>query len=362
MTAAPAAVPSPSVAPSPGGGLVGDLLTRLLPLYEQHPRVVLGVVAGVVLLAAVIGIARMPVFYRATRQFWYQFRNAFTADAGMRDILYWVFAGGVVAFPLALLRGYGKPGDPRFHWGEFWFVLGIFMVSNLVRVLFQSLTEGNRLLRPVHGGRWRMDRKIQTAAILKKINLASAGRADPLAAKELRELLSDILDVIGLHVRDHRGNHSKNVQVFATLLLVDGDELVVVARDRNLAHKDRKRPVPVRYPKALLAAGRAVESRSAVSVGDYHIEYPEFPKDKPYRSILVIPLTSSKDDNVIFGVVSIDSSRPYFFQSFTPGAAENELENTLAPYLHTLVLVLETLAGRQPAEMLRVVQSAAGSQ
>src|SRR5438477_5561365 len=30
--------------------------------------------------------------------------------------------------------------------------------------------------------------------------------------------------------------------------------------------------------------------------------------------------------------ISLDSSRPYFFESFTPGVIENDLENSLAPY------------------------------
>ncbi len=56
-------------------------------------------------------------------------------------------------------------------------------------------------------------------------------------------------------------------------------------------------------------------------------EYPEI-RDKPYRSVLAIPLIAS-DGKTVFGALSIDSPKPYSFQSFEPMATENRLENGL---------------------------------
>ena len=142
--------------------------------------------------------------------------------------------------------------------------------------------------------------------------------------------------------------------MFASLLIEHCDEFVVVARDSGLHSVKYKRIVPVRYPKGAMLAARCVAARCAVSVGDLCEEYPEGPTNKPYRSILAVPLIAS-DGEAVFAVVSIDSSRPYFFQSFRKGAVENELENTLQPYLQTLLLALENLVSRDRATVLRVL-------
>ena len=58
-------------------------------------------------------------------------------------------------------------------------------------------------------------------------------------------------------------------------------------------------------------------------------------------------------------MLSIDSSRPYFFQSFRRGAVENELENGLQPYLQTLLLALESLVSRDRQAVLHALNEAA---
>lgn len=332
------------------------VLTNIAELVTANPWLVAFWCAAIVLTGVLGWSLRTPVMRNAFRKFAYLTRNAFSKDLGARDLFYWLFLGCCVAFPVALVRGYGKAGDRTFHWEEFVFVLIIVAVSNGARAVFIGLTAGGKILRPIHGRVWLIDRKIKTAAILQRVNTLLEDGDPPV--QRVRELISDILDVIVSHVRDHRGNH-EHVEVFANLLLIDGDDLVVVARDPNLTtSKDLKRTTPARYPRAVLAAGRAIEGRTVVSVGDYHLEYRELPKNKPYRSVLAIPLlkgsleTGPDGETQIVGALCIDSSRPYFFEAFKPGILENELENSLAPYTHLLILVLESLLSRDAGEML----------
>lgn len=64
--------------------------------------------------------------------------------------------------------------------------------------------------------------------------------------------------------------------------------------------------------------------------------------------MLAIPLISTADNSTAWGALSIDSSQPYCFQTFTPGAVENALENSLQPYLQVLMLIVEELVSRDP--------------
>ena len=69
----------------------------------------------------------------------------------------------------------------------------------------------------------------------------------------------------------------------------------------------------------------------------------------------------SSDDATVLGALSVDSSRPYFFQSFTPGSVANDLENSLQPYIQTLMLMLETCVSRDPLQLLHRLKAAVGS-
>jgi hypothetical protein len=330
------------------GAAVMECLTDFVGLIPTHPLLFAAVIIALVGVGFVVWALSTAVMRTALRKFYYLARGALSADLP-RDLIYWLVIGVCIALPIALIRGYGQGGDSKFHWGEFLGALGIVAVGNAFRAMFTGLSAGRKILRPVHGGVWRTDRKIKTAAILQKINALLEAPSHDI--QQVRRLIEDLLDVAVSHVRDYRGNH-KSVDVFANLLLVDGEDLVVVARDPNLTNsKDLKRTTPARYAKATLAAGRAIEARAAVAVGDYHLEYPELPKNKPYRSVLAIPLMPKPDQPPI-GALCIDSSQPYFFESFTPGAVENDLDNSLAPYVHTLLLALEALLSRRPSEML----------
>ena len=91
-------------------------------------------------------------------------------------------------------------------------------------------------------------------------------------------------------------------------------------------------------------------AKKALSIGKLREEYPEGPQNKPYASILAIPLFNS-DGESIFGCLSIDCSKPYFFQSFTPDEVENDMENSLQPYLQLITMVAECFVGRDSNQL-----------
>jgi hypothetical protein len=113
----------------------------------------------------------------------------------------------------------------------------------------------------------------------------------------------ETLRLIVSYVRDHRID-PKGTTVFANLLIEDGEDLVVVARDHT------HRTSGARYPKRGLVAWLAIATGNAQIVGDVLREFPDTARDKKYRSILVIPVRYGKK---VVGAVSIDSSRTYHF-------------------------------------------------
>lgn len=313
----------------------------------EHPIAISGALIVAVLALLLVGLLLAPTTRQQLRKLGYLTLNAFVVDLGWRDALYWGILTALFAVIVALPQLLGKQGEPL-HWRTFVFIIVGAVAARLLAAIFEVLAKGGWVLRPLHGAVWREERKSATAAIISKITAMLVSGED---IEKARAILTDLLRVIVIHVRDHRGDHTKG-RVFANLLLPDGEDLVVVARDPTLQGDRFRRDVPKRYKKVLLAAGRALESGSPVSVGDVAQQYPEGPQNKPYASILALPVFGSVGEQPI-GVVCIDSSRPYFFESFVPGATENTLENSLAPYLETLVLVLEVLISEDPAAMLR---------
>jgi hypothetical protein len=190
-----------------------------------------------------------------------------------------------------------------------------------------------------------------TAAVLRWIS-AKIGARERVSQADAKKIITDILDLIVLHVRDARGNHDeRRTDVFANLLVEDGEEMVVVARDAALHSKEFHRHTPDRHPKHSMVAYRAIHEKSPLSIGDILRENRHAPRNKPYRSILALPVMGSEEGSVI-GAISLDSSRPYFFQSFKLGAIEDSLENGLQPYVQTLALVLENLILRDGQDIL----------
>jgi|JI10StandDraft_1071094.scaffolds.fasta_scaffold28831_4 hypothetical protein len=157
-------------------------------------------------------------------------------------------------------------------------------------------------------------------------------------AREVETFFDEALALISLYVRDHRGDLKDSKKIFANLLVRDGDEVVVVRRSGS------DRPFPLRYGRESCGlAWEALRSGAAQVTGDVFVDFPNTPKTKKYRSVLVLPV---KLQGAVLGAVSIDSELPYHFDSDF-----HNLQAHLAPYVQLLALALSyahatTLASR----------------
>lgn len=301
-------------------------------------------VIGATIIGGAIVLALLLVFPDGRRflvKHLYLVRNLLGVDVGLRGVVQLGLYSALPAVAVAFAQGYRESSKRGFDWHAFWTVfLVVTAVGILANIINRSMTL-RRVLSPGAGRVWRSQRKSATAGIIQRINCHIIDGS--ATVEEVRKILRDILDVIVLHVRDHRGNfRNDRPEVFGNLLLEDGADLIVVARDSFSHSSQYQRQIPAKYPKATMLCGRAIERRKVLSVGVLTQAYPEGPRNKPYQSILAIPLFGAKGDTP-YGVLSIDCSRPYFFESFVPGQVENDLENNLQPYVHLITLTLEAL-------------------
>jgi len=292
---------------------------------------------------------------RTARKLYYVTRSFLGVEVGIGGLIRIMLYSGFPALAVAFQQGMKNdpvPASPTgFHWNTFFTVFSVITLVGMISNLFNMSITMRSLLSPGAGRIFRLERKVATSAILKTINLRLKG--EMATGVEVQKLLSSILDIIVLHVKDHRGSFRRDSpDVFANVLIDCGHQLTVVARDSLLHGNDYHRPIPSTYTKSSMVCGRAIDSRKPLSVGMLTEDYPEAPKNKPYQSILAIPLISS-DDLVVYGALSIDSTRPYFFESFVPGQVENDLENSLLPYLQLITLVLERFTGLDAPAILR---------
>lgn len=150
----------------------------------------------------------------------------------------------------------------------------------------------------------------------------------PLTVADKDQIRGYALDAIVSFVRSHRSDIDQ-VKIFANLLVEDGENLVILRRDSNC-----KRAL-VSYPKDSLLAGRAIELGTIVGSGSIRHEYPATPGNKPYQSVLIIPILPLGRSKSPLGAVSIDSSEPFHFNTH-----ENNLETALMPYTRLLAATL----------------------
>lgn len=275
-------------------------------------------------------------------RWYYLIKRMLGVEVGIRGLIQIFLYSALPAIAVGFVKGYGQS---TFDFQLFWIVFGVVTSVGVANNLLNQNLQFKKVLSPGAGRVWRSKRKATTAAILLRINRHIA-HSTP-SPSEVQKIIHDILDVIVLHVRDHQGNFKQDRhRVFANLLIDDGAELVVVARDSiSMSSPEYQRSTPMRYPKATMLCGRAITSRQVLSVGDLVRSYPEGPKTKPYKSILAIPLFGARGDetDAAYGALSIDCSEPYFFESFATGQAESDLENSLQPYMQLITLALETL-------------------
>jgi hypothetical protein len=289
--------------------------------------------------------------------FWYKVANFFVVDSGGWRVLFGATVRAVMlgaAVSVGRSVTHGTDGAVTFDWRLFGITVGAVAVVNFLSNGFEVATRGGHLLRPIHGHVFRQERKAKSAAVLARISFLLRAES---TAKNVAGVVTNILDCIALHVRDARGSHDKErTDVFVCLLVEDGEDMVVVARDSGQHSTRYRREIPARYPKASMLAGRALIAKRALGVGELVRDYPEGPTNKPYRSVLAIPVL--REDGSALGVVSVDSTRPYFFESFKSGHVENELETGLLPYTQTLLLALDSLAGTEDRAALRTLLEA----
>jgi hypothetical protein len=305
-------------------------------------RKVLFIAVGVLLVIAAAYVLSSSKRRKNARRVFYLSINVLIVDIGLRGIARLLIISALAAV-LPALRAWSNGG---FDTHLFFSILAIAFAATILLNFLNTNARLRDFFSPKAGRKWLNERKSAQAGIIKKINLCLIPGTAP-SDEQLRRMLRDILDVIVLHVRDYRGSHNdRRREVFANLLIQSGeDELTVIIRD-SMSHASKyKRQTPMSYTKSGLACGWAMDRARAVSVGMLSEEYPDTDEDKPYESILALPLFST-DADLPYGCVSIDCSRPYFFQSFTPDQSENEMENSLQPYLQLITLVIECFIGR----------------
>jgi hypothetical protein len=154
-----------------------------------------------------------------------------------------------------------------------------------------------QLLRRNYG-----ERKLKLYALLQDMQ-----RRTELDLPGIERFQKEALDLIANYVRDHRADY-KRTQIYVNLLVEDGNDLVVVRRDEP--HRARS----ARYPKQGMLAWKVLQAGDALTTGNVYADFPETPAGKPYRSILALPIVVETERTTV-GVVSIDSSRPYHFES-----------------------------------------------
>lgn len=298
-------------------------------------------ILGVAISFALIFLLLFQDGRRLLVKLFYLTRKMFGVEVGLRGLIQIGLYSALPALAVAFTQGARDSSQKGFDWHAFiTFFIVVTIVGVFANIINRSMTL-QRILSPGAGRVWRSQRKSVTAAIIQRLNRHITHSTATI--DEVQTILRDLLDVIVLHIRDHRGNfRNDRPTVFANLLLEDGADLVVIARDRFSHSPEYQRPIPVRYRKVTMVCGRAIETRKVLSVGVLGHAYPEGPQNKPYTSILAIPLFGARGD-APYGVLSIDCSQPYFFESFAPGKVENDLENSLQPYAHLITLTLEAL-------------------
>src|SRR5262249_8006109 len=142
---------------------------------------------------------------------------------------------------------------------------------------------------------------------------------------EIRGYQEDVLKLIALYVRDHRQDFSAS-KVFVNLLVAEGADIVVLARDRS------HREASPRMPKTTWLPWAAVVMRETQVTGDVYAEYPDTPPGKPYKSIMVMPVWCR---DKIVAAVSVDSSHSYHFDR-----ESTKLKQYLWPYVSLLAWTL----------------------
>lgn len=144
------------------------------------------------------------------------------------------------------------------------------------------------------------------------------------SVEEVQNFQREALWLIASYVRGHRADWQAS-EIFVNLVVAEGDEVVVIARDM-----DHRTPL-ARYPKAGMFVWQVIKKGVTATTGDLAGDYPASPS-KPYKSILAIPV---QGEGCVLGAVSIDSARAHHFD-----LEALDLGRGLAPYICLLAWTL----------------------
>ena len=205
-----------------------------------------------------------------------------------------------------------------------------FGVGFVAMYLFLNFLRSWRDFRPMIWLKARDDHAERNIGFARLLRLLATGSAYDAKRHDFQ---TECLYLIANYVRSWRRDIGAK-KIFANLLVIDHDRpdvIEVVARDREGVFDAR----PMNTPRQITALriGECVATGRRCVVGDLTLESPG--SDEPYRSILGIPLKRWSDGTVI-GVLSIDSSEPFHFDTDA-----QTLETNLQPYIVALEATLE---------------------
>jgi hypothetical protein len=203
-------------------------------------------------------------------------------------------------------------------------------VGFVAMYLFLNFVRSWRDFRPMIWLKAREDhaeRNIGFAGLIRQLASGAASGA------KRHDFQTDCLYLIANYVRSWRRDIGAK-KIFANLLVISPkqpDALKVVARDREGVFDSR--PMNTARKIDALQIGACVTTGRRCVIGDLTLESPA--SNEPYRSILGIPL-KRWSDGVVIGVLSIDSSEPFHFDTDA-----QTLETNLQPYIVALEATLE---------------------
>lgn len=233
--------------------------------------------------------------------FWHGAVSWALAPGWLAKLMLTALSLGLIIWPIIKLGGWKQPLG----------YVGIWLLVALWKVYRELSPRNMQLLQ-----RNYLYRKLLLYRLVRDME-----RAPLLSPPEVMRFQQETLHLIATYVRDHRSD-IKGMQIFANLLVEDGDNMRVVARDRF--HREGS----LTSPKRKTLAWVAVSTGEPKMTGDMYADYPETPPGKPYRSILAIPVCRN---GRVLGIVSIDSTRRYHF--------DREMK-TLVEYLSPYVALL----------------------
>ncbi|WP_434346676.1 GAF domain-containing protein [Myxococcus virescens] len=244
----------------------------------------------------------------------------------------WMFAPGWVARMLQFGLSFLLLAMPAWKLGWTYGVLGtIGWVVTAILKIRNNLAP--RHLQLVH--KKRIERQLLHLRLIERMQemLLVAG---PIGEERRQEYCVEVLQLIASYVRSHRSDEDGKM-IHANLLGEKNGQWCVLARDER-----RRLDVPC-IPKESSLAWQAFASGEAKVTGDVFEDFPGTPTDRPYRSILAIPVFAGVRP---VAVVTIDSTRRYHFDS-----DRNNLVTDLNPFVAMLGWTQNAGRSKRPPQL-----------